>query len=354
MIFRRFKKEEMDYATHGLYRYPGKFIPQIPCFLIQQFSKKYDIVLDPFCGSGTTLVEANLLHRSSYGIDSNPVARLITKVKTKKINIFHLPFFEDFKTDEADEGINEECEKFKYSYLFNPENLMQLLYLRKKIQSGNYDDDMKDFYLVCLLSIAKMCANIDEHKARIIRKRKAVINVSEIFKKKVCENLKNFVHLNTQVFAEVIGDNAKKIPLNNNTVDLVVTSPPYLNALNYREIHKIELALLNEEIDDENYIGVDKEVADENVESKKLMALEIYFKDMGDAISEIDRVTKRHGRCCIIIDKDRKIQNVKFKFADELTERAKQSNFVPEDKFYRYTTKENKSKGERIIVFRKI
>jgi DNA modification methylase len=49
------------YATHGIHPYPAKFIPQIPHFFIQTCSKKGEVVLDPFCGSGTTLVEVRAL-----------------------------------------------------------------------------------------------------------------------------------------------------------------------------------------------------------------------------------------------------------------------------------------------------
>ncbi|CEG12761.1 hypothetical protein MSIBF_A2690003 [groundwater metagenome] len=369
-IFRRIGEEETNYATHHLYRYPGQFVPQIPRFLIEKFSKKYDVVLDPFCGSGTTLVEANLLHRNSYGIDVNPIARLVTKVKTKKISmsndelirITNINNFDDF------DEIRKECKKFEYGYLFNGENLMHLLKIRKEIYE-NYTDDIRNFLLVCLLSIVKSCANIDASKVRIVREKKDMINVFEIFKKTVHVNLKKLTSLNTDVFAEVLNcdypdsfgdlnepENAKKISLETQTIDLVVTSPPYLNALNYIKIHRIEMALLNEKVDEKNYIGVDKEIeiTESSDACKKLMAIEIYFKDMENAISEISRVLKSNGVCGMIIDKDRKIKNVRFKFANELIERAKNYNMVLEDKFYRYATKENKSEGERILVFRKI
>ncbi len=357
-IFRRIGEEETNYATHHLYRYPGQFVPQIPRFLIEKFSKKYDVVLDPFCGSGTTLVEANLLHRNSYGIDVNPIARLVTKVKTKKISMSNdeliritniNPDFDDF------DEIIEECKKFEYGYLFNRENLMQLLKIRKEIYE-NYTDDIRNFLLVCLLSIVKSCANIDASKVRIVREKKAPINVFEIFKKTVYVNLKKLASINTDVFSEVLNCNAKKISLDNDTIDLVVTSPPYLNALNYIKIHQIEMALLNDKVDEKNYIGVDKKIdgTESSDASKKLMAIEIYFKDMENAILEISRVLKSNGVCCMIIDKDRKIKNVRFKFANELIERAKKYNMVLEDKFYRYATKENKSEGERILIFRKI
>lgn len=70
------------YLTHSLHPYPAKYIPQIPNALIQELSSVGDTVLDPFCGSGTTLVESLLLKRHAIGIDANPLACLIARAKT--------------------------------------------------------------------------------------------------------------------------------------------------------------------------------------------------------------------------------------------------------------------------------
>ena len=75
---------------HKVHSYTAKLIPQIPKFLIQNFSKKNETVLDPFCGSGTTLIEANILQRNAIGIDINPLAVLISKVRTNNYNLIQL------------------------------------------------------------------------------------------------------------------------------------------------------------------------------------------------------------------------------------------------------------------------
>ncbi len=72
------------YLTHALHPYPAKFIPQIPNALIQELSSVGDRVLDPCCGSGTTLVEALLLKRHAVGVDANPLACLIARAKTSR------------------------------------------------------------------------------------------------------------------------------------------------------------------------------------------------------------------------------------------------------------------------------
>jgi DNA modification methylase len=77
-----FKDVETTYLTHCYHSYPARFIPQIPQTIIENFTCKGDVVLDPFCGCGTALVESVLRGRRAVGVDINPIACLITKVKT--------------------------------------------------------------------------------------------------------------------------------------------------------------------------------------------------------------------------------------------------------------------------------
>lgn len=71
--------------THGYHRYPAKFLPNIVQKLIEDFTKQDEIVADLFAGCGTTLVEAKIHGRKSIGVDINPVAALITRVKITAI-----------------------------------------------------------------------------------------------------------------------------------------------------------------------------------------------------------------------------------------------------------------------------
>ena len=78
-----FPNESGGDGLYSLHPYPAKFIPQIPRALIKDIGVAYcGVVFDPFCGSGTTLIEAQSLGYSSVGIDLNPIATLISKVAT--------------------------------------------------------------------------------------------------------------------------------------------------------------------------------------------------------------------------------------------------------------------------------
>ena len=68
--------------THGIHKYPAKFFPELPRWIIKRYSEKWDMILDPFMGSGTTNLEASLLGRHSIGVDVDPFSRFIASVKT--------------------------------------------------------------------------------------------------------------------------------------------------------------------------------------------------------------------------------------------------------------------------------
>jgi len=81
------KKSNINYSSHSIHKYPAKLIPQIPKMFIEKFGIKGGCVLDPYCGSGTTLLEAKLAGMNSIGFDINPLALFISKVKCQNIGI---------------------------------------------------------------------------------------------------------------------------------------------------------------------------------------------------------------------------------------------------------------------------
>jgi DNA modification methylase len=86
-----FKGANTKYCTHGLHRYPAMMIPQIPSNILQYYKhngevSEGDTLYDPFCGSGTSLVEARLNNLNAKGNDINPLACAISNAKSKRVN----------------------------------------------------------------------------------------------------------------------------------------------------------------------------------------------------------------------------------------------------------------------------
>jgi DNA modification methylase len=271
--------------THGLAKYPAKFIPHIPRWAINTYSKKGDLILDPFVGCGTTLVEASLLGRNSVGIDINPVGVLYSKVKTTplspiKLNAYLQKIVERYNTKPIANII-----EFPFrDFWFDKKIMAQLLTLKLCIEKIP-EEDYRDYFNVIFATIIKPCSYLDESQLKVERSHSKLVNgvenPMELFIMRAKKHAENMNQLYT--YPEKLGDatavvgtatslpkivilNNKKTNLRN--VDLIVTSPPYINAMNYPMYNRYELLLL-ELIKSQNYISHQEEyLGTERVYSK--------------------------------------------------------------------------------------
>ena len=76
-----FVSKDQRSLTHGLHKYPAKFFPELPRWIIERYTNEAGMVLDPFCGSGTTNLEALLLGRNSMGVDVDEFAKMVARTK---------------------------------------------------------------------------------------------------------------------------------------------------------------------------------------------------------------------------------------------------------------------------------
>ena len=82
-----FKGEKTSYASHNIHAFAAKFPPQLPQTFINELTEPGERVLDPMAGSGTTLIEAVFARRFGIGVDLDPLASLICKVKSSPIDL---------------------------------------------------------------------------------------------------------------------------------------------------------------------------------------------------------------------------------------------------------------------------
>ena len=164
-----FISHDQSFLTHGIHKYPAKFFPELPRWLIKRYSQERDVILDPFVGSGTTNVEALLSKRNSVGIDVDPFSRFIAKVKVtplseKALKASQKSLLESILNYDSTEVSETDFPNFPYrDNWFNKEILLELTYLRNKIQQLMANDDIKDFFKVCLSSIIRSVSNADDN-----------------------------------------------------------------------------------------------------------------------------------------------------------------------------------------------
>ncbi len=337
---------DQSHLTHGLHKYPAKFFPELPRWLIKRYSQENDMILDPFSGSGTTNVEALLLRRNSVGIDVDPFSRFISTVKVTPLAKKELL--------EAQESLFNAVENYHPALVseldipsfpyrdnwFNREIILELAYLKKAIESLDKSKHVKDFFRVCFSSIIRAVSNADDNCTRtVIRKvLKKQVNPSDALRKfvetvlvkvpKMIEFSQNVPQGVTVNFPENM--DARNIRCDTGTFDLVLTSPPYVNAVDYPRTHQLELYWLGfadgtltplkkkhvgtESVSSQDYrtrhqIGVG--AADSVIEKifekdpRRAYIAFKYLDDMQKNLSEVYSVLRDGGRYIIVVGNNR-------------------------------------------------
>lgn len=234
-----FKGFKTDLYTHKIHKYPAMFIPQVVRKLITLYSKEQDTVLDIFNGSGTTLVECNLLNRKSLGIELNPLAVLISKVKITPVSVSCLyESLQYIKNTFFNTNYPFAIRTFKnIDYWYSPymiECLSKLTHIINNINSV----DVSDFFKVCLSEILRevsWCKHSGFKMHRDSKKIEKDISNFELFTKFEHVSLSNIRSMDT--YSNAVSTNQAKLYNHNstlqhsdikpNSVDLIITSPPY-------------------------------------------------------------------------------------------------------------------------------
>jgi len=297
-----FKDFTTQYLTHTFHSYPARFIPQIPLTFIKLFTKEKETVLDPMCGCGTALVEAFLNNRNSIGNDFNPLATLITKVKTTLIDENEFRFFEkklavmkrylDLDYRRVDERINNMPNR-KVSKIFNRVIISKLESIRETLLEVREEghNDLFDFGRVALSStIWSLVENGNG------------IDVDDMLLKKV-KSMQNDLTRMAKIIktvpeVKVICGDARKLEVKNDSIDLIVTSPPYVNALDYYRVHMYNMLWLGMDFDlfRKHEIG-----GHSHFIINRFRLLSEYLGDMLRSMIEMNRVLKKDKLCVIVV-----------------------------------------------------
>jgi len=263
-----------QYLTHWIYPYKGKFHPQMIRALLNIIGlKEGDTVLDPFIGSGTTALEAQLLGINCVGIDISPLCVLQSKVKTESIDV--LPQIVEWK---------EEITKRIRPSLFNLEG--------KTIDDAINaipNEKVKNFY-----RMAKLVA-ISDNARRGKNFYNAFMKNLELMIASVSDYVEIAKKLNLKLgkMDIKIGD-SRALPLAKESVDGIVTSPPYSIALDYVSNDAHALKELGYDLSEirEKFIGV---------RGKGQTRLDLYNEDMKKSLEEMFRVLKPEKYAVIVI-----------------------------------------------------
>ncbi|MBL7198923.1 MAG: HNH endonuclease [Anaerolineae bacterium] len=363
-----FHGHSSGYASHNLHSFPAKFPPQLPKRFIEGLTAPGDVVLDPMMGSGTTVLEAYQASRRPIGFDIDPLALLVSRVKVTPVDLegairkgnkiveiarSAVAERQDTLRSALHQRLDAKTRRFA-DYWFAPETQLELLALRQAIEQVE-DRALRDFFDLVFsaiiitknggVSLSFDLAHTRPHRAKVVFSHtgqvllgedlvdsedhrikiltKTLRSALDEFEKRLRKNLESVQQIKTEGIPSHIrfGD-AQALPLDESSVDLIVTSPPYAaNAIDYMRAHKFSLVWMGHDIDDlgdkrKEYIGGEatqgmqfEELSPKahevvacvtSLDKKKGLVLHRYFSEMTRVLLEMYRVL-RPGRAAIVV-----------------------------------------------------
>jgi SAM-dependent methyltransferase len=243
----------------GVHFHPARFISQLPSILVSRLSDPGQVVLDPFCGSGTTLTEAQRLGRRAIGCDINPVSILISRAKTTQLGSGRVResllalVAAAAGADAGDRNLipaSVQTEKW-----YSPSIAAGLGAMHAHIQATT-DDEERVIKRLCFSSVLLKSCRETRHWGYVCDNTRPVAepdrNLIEILDRSVGEIVEAFEDRDDALPpATVIETPAKLLDqyLEQESVDLVVTSPPYEGVVDYVKSQRLTLEWLDLEVE---------------------------------------------------------------------------------------------------------
>ena len=343
--FAEYSRADTTKWTHGYHRYPAKFIPQLVEKLFDEYLPKSGVrhINDPFFGSGTTIVSAISRGFRASGTDINSVAYLMALAKSTPID----PSLLENKTKKFLVDIKHTSSKsaFLDFHMDNltEKNLQRIDYWfpeEKKIELGRIlaiiqkepDSTIRRFLLTAFSHILKSCSIWLQRSTKPTRdKTKTPRDPYTLIKyhlKKMVKGNTDFYHQVPEYVRDHINEyltitlnDARRQPVEDSSVDLIVTSSPYVTSYEYADLHQLSTLWLGFADDyrehRQSFIGSghrknssknpQSEIAYEIISElgdhheKTSQEVREFFCDMEEVFRESHRILKPDGRCCFVI-----------------------------------------------------
>ena len=387
-----FKGALSNYGLHRFHWYPGTFIPQLPGYLIELFSQPGDVVYDPFCGVGTTLVEALRLGRRAVGIDQNFIATLVSSAKTTFFEHDDLDrstkyFLDDLSIELERVGLVKEFSLAKYSPTemlgraeielqdvgawYEERTFRELLVLWLTIQKQNLP--LRTLLQVTFSSILKRCSSQPKHWGYVADNMipdattRYYVDAIKLFTVSLHEfaaalnSFREFPQIRGVDVAQlnnrasvIRADLAIGSPLHNLAADLIVTSPPYVNVTDYTRSQRLSLPWFRKQVDLDKH----NEVGARWKRGRK-SAVEDYLKQMNLCFDSLAAALKPGKFLCMVIGESEDLK-AKYAIIAKLTAMLSNKGFraalepvvrVPSQQ--RLKSRKGNTNEEYIYIFRK-
>ncbi len=351
-----FKAADTKAYTHCYHNYPAMMIPQIAHRLIDMYGRSAGNLLDPYCGTGTSLVEANLKGINAFGMDLNPLACLIAKTKTSKINtqildcylheFNNLSFSQNFSSPKQSALI---CPDFKnIDFWFKKETKEKLAFIKGFIDRMK-NRQSKDFFKVAFSETVRDVSLTRNNEFKLYRITQEQIDKFEpdvwgIFVLKLTRNRQGLAAFSskmarTDAGAKVYNGNSTNGlgVVANESIDLVVTSPPYGDSrttvaygqfsrlanqwLGFEDAAQIDNKLMGgkpKDIETTGFSSLDKTTRQiEAKDTKRARDVFSFYADYAKSIKNVAKKIKTGGHVCYVVG-NRRVKDTKLP-TDEIT-----------------------------------
>jgi adenine-specific DNA methylase len=355
------------YLTHSIHRYSGKFIPQIARQAIELISNPGDIVLDSYCGSGTTLLEAALSGRSAIGTDLNPLAVLISRVKTTPVSAEELAHLvrdaervaasisEDgqFALYEAEaEDLSGRLEDPWFQKWFGRPRLLELLAFDKMAREQR-DQRLRDVALLALSDVLRRASFANSSYPNVMfDKRKPVpASIVRFYVKRLTEICAAVGQLGSAVPAgtsiQVIQGDARSVPIPGESVHAIVTHPPYIGSIPYAEYGTLSI----------NWLGYSSKNLDAALTGGRRQTRDVvsrFEEAFGEMLTEAYRVLVPGGKAFLMVGNPT-VKGELIDLTDMTINLARTAGFALVEQVHRTggNRRANKMQGEDLLLFSK-
>ncbi|MCI0529926.1 MAG: site-specific DNA-methyltransferase [Nitrospira sp.] len=318
-----FQTIEKHSILHNTHPFEGRFNPTLPKLFIEALTEQGEVVLDPMCGSGTTVIEAAMVGRVGIGLDCDPLAVKLVRMKTGRLDpgkvrillyrIVNNAFVSSLAPPDTIHQVlkghfGEENLDFFYDH-FSEASILQLASLIREIQRVE-ESALKNFFEIIFSSV-------------ILHQTKKNRDTIKFFLEKGIQAMGSLEEFSVALgHASVVWGDSRSLPFEDDTIDLVITSPPSGEAMNSMQNHQYSLSWLGVGQDtfarcQDFHIGAQTVCPETHlfhrdtlpekivtplthVDRKTACILGQYFEDLAQTLCEMQRVLKP-GKAAIVV-----------------------------------------------------
>jgi DNA modification methylase len=325
--------------VHGFHVYPARMHPRTAERLVVDLAPATGTVLDPFCGSGTVLVEARLAGRRAIGVDCNPLAVQLARRKTTPASAEQRAALVAAAAAAAAVANERRKAKAGASRRYPPEDvasfdahvLLELDGLRVGIEACTDLAARSDLQLVLSSILVKLSKRRSDTSDASSPKRLAAGYPSRLFVKKTEELARTLEGVEADLArapqATVLEGDARELRgVGDASVDLIVTSPPYAGVYDYLEHHRARLRWLAKDARGFSRAEIGAKRALSRLSPEE--AVDAYGDEMTDALRAMHRVLKP-GALAALLVADSAFGRVPLAADDLVIEAGRRAGFQP-------------------------